>query len=367
MDYQAKRILLCLRYGIGDVVTELPVLDVLRRAVPRAHITALGAEPAIRLLEGDPRVDAIAALDAFGLSHRWDAGDERTRETLRRWVEEQAFDLFLDVHHVAPPVGDVVWRGVRSLEADEAAEANAVAAGAGAVDAVKEAVRAGWGLTVPADAVPDLRLNDPERAFAARFLLANGVSSAAPIAVSPVASSSLKRWPVERFARAAEHLVTVTGRPVLLFGGPQADAARELEASLPGVCRVLRTGALPLRHVAALLERCGVLLCNDTGLMHMAAAVGTPVVAVFGPTAPRVFLPPNPSAFAAGGEDILCPHRNTHSLHPPACWVGDRCLIADDGCILRTNVEDVVATALAALAGATRRRQRSLPAMAPGA
>ncbi len=43
MDYEARRILVCLRYGIGDVVMELPVLDALRAAVPRAHITALGA------------------------------------------------------------------------------------------------------------------------------------------------------------------------------------------------------------------------------------------------------------------------------------------------------------------------------------
>ena len=50
MDYEARRILVCLRYGIGDVVMELPVLDALRSALPRAHITALGAYPAIELV-----------------------------------------------------------------------------------------------------------------------------------------------------------------------------------------------------------------------------------------------------------------------------------------------------------------------------
>ncbi len=367
MDYEAKRILVCLRYGIGDVVMELPVLDALRAAMPRAHVTALGAEPAIELLAGDTRVNEVVSLARFGLWHRWHAGEPATRAQVARWIEESCFDLYLDVHHVAPPIGEVVWRGVRSLEADEWAEAEAVAVGADGTDAVKAAVWAGWGLRVSPDALPELRLTDEERRFAAEFLLAHGLSGAAPLAISPVASAPLKRWPTALFAAAAHRLATDTGRPILLVDGPQRDVGDEIQAALPGALRLMRIGTLPLRRLAALLERCALLVCNDTGIMHLAAAVATPVVAVFGPTSPRIYLPPSPSAFAVGGTDIDCPYRNTRSLHPPGCWAAEHCLIAERGCIERASLDDVVTAAQRALAGATRRRPRALPAMAPGA
>lgn len=70
---------------------------------------------------------------------------------------------------------------------------------------------------------------------------------------------------------------------------------------------------------------------------------------------------------AVGGTDIDCPHRNTPSLHPPGRWAAHRCLVAERGCIERASVEDAVASARRALAGATRRRPRTLPARAPGA
>jgi len=182
-----------------------------------------------------------------------------------------------------------------------------------------------------------------------------------------VASAPLKRWPTERFAAAADRLAADTGRPLLLVDGPQHAVGDALRSALRGEARVVRVGAIPLRRLAALLERCGILVCNDTGIMHMAAAVATPVVAVFGPTSPHIYLPPSSTAFAAGGADIQCPHRNTRSLHPPGCWAADRCLIAEHGCIERASVDDVVAAAHRALAGATRWRPRAFPAMAPGA
>ncbi len=367
MDYEAKRVLVCLRYGIGDVVMELPVLDALRAALPRARITALGASPAIELLGGDTRVDEVESLQGFGLKHRWDRGHRWTQAALAAWVDAHAFDLYLDVHHVAPPVGEVIWRGVRSLEADEWAEAQAVAHGADGVEAVRSAIWAGWGLRVPVEALPDRRLSDEERRFAARFLLEHGLSGTPALGISPVASASLKRWPIERFAAAADRLAESTGRPILLFAGPQEDEADQLEGAMRSGARLVRVGALPLRRVAALLERCGLDICNDTSLMHMAAAVHTPVVAVFGPTPPGIYLPPSPSAFAVGGEGIECPYRNTHSLHPAGCWGSDRCLIAEEGCIHRVTVEEVVAVAERALGGALRRATRSLPVVAPGA
>lgn len=356
MDFGAKRVLVCLRYGIGDVVMELPVLSALRAALPGARIAALGAEPATQLLEGDDRVDEVVAVSRWGLSHRWDTGTAETRAGFAAWWRERRFDLHLDVHHAAPPIGEVVWpRGVRSLEAAEWAEAEAVRAGMDGVEAVKAAVEEGWGLRVPPALRPELCPSRQEQVYATTFLRERGIEGDAPIAISPVASLSLKRWPLESFAALADRLSAETGRPILVFCGPQQEVGNALMARMRAGRPIVRVGALHLRLVAALLARCALLVCNDTGLMHMAAALGVPTVAIFGPTAPRVYLPAAAHALAAGGEDIACPHRNTDSLQPPGCWADDRCLIGIGGCIRRTGVEEVLDLARRALAGERRR------------
>jgi ADP-heptose:LPS heptosyltransferase len=340
MDHNARRVLLCLRYGIGDVVMEIPVLNALRRALPRAHITAMGADPATQLLERHPAVNEVVALNRWGIRHRWDRGPASAAREIAAWLDDHDFDLFLDVHHVTPVFGQVVWsRGVRSLEADEAAERGEVARGGNGVAAIGAAVQAGWGLDVPRWAVPRIRPPRPEREFAADYLRRHGLAGALPTAVSPVASLTLKQWPLARLAGLADEMVEQTDRPILAFCGPQEGAGRALRSLMRNDERVVCVGPIHLLRVAALLERCSAFVCNDTGLMHMAGAVGVPTVAIFGPTAPDLYCPPGDWVIGVGGEAIDCPHRNTASLHPPACFAEG--LTSLDGCIRHTSETDV--------------------------
>ncbi|HEX7118130.1 MAG TPA: glycosyltransferase family 9 protein [Longimicrobiales bacterium] len=363
---RARRILLCMRYGIGDVVMEMPVLESLRATAPRAHITALVAPPADELLEGEPLLDAIVSIRRWGLTHRWDEGTPDSRAALDRWIAEGAFDTLLDVHHAAVAVGRVVWaRAIRSLEADERREEAAVAAGRDAVAAIKDAVRAGWGLAVPDALAPRLHLRDAERDAAASLLSRIGARTA-PIALAPVASLPMKRWPPDRYAALADALVRETGRRVLLLAGPNTEAGAAVVAAMRHPDDVLRVGAIHLRRVAALLSRCALLVCNDTGIMHVAAAVGTPVVGLYGPTVPEIFRPPVPHAHAVVARHIRCPHRNTRSLHPPGCWSSPHCLIADRSCVEAVSVEAALAAARHALDGGTASVRR-VPAVAPPA
>lgn len=341
MNFDARRILVCLRYGIGDLVMELPVLEALRRAVPRAHITALGAAPATELLERHDAVNEVVALNRWGIRHRWDRGPATAPRAIACWLDQRDFDLFLDVHHVTPAFGAVVWsRGVRSLEADEGVETAAVARGEGGVEAVRAAVRAGWGLPVPETTRPRIDPPAAEREFARDYLRRQGVGSRAPLAVSPVASLSLKRWPLERMARLADEAVEGTGERVLAFCGPQQGAGEALRRQMRHGDQLVCVGPLHLLRVAALLERCRALVCNDTGLMHMAGALRVPTVAVFGPTVPAIYRPPAPEVISVGGEEVRCPHRNSASLHPPACFPAGRCLLGEQGCIQQVGEEE---------------------------
>lgn len=343
-DYAARNILVCLRYGIGDVVMETPVLRALRRALPASRITLLGAPPAIELLEGDTVADEVVSLARWGIRHRWHRGDPDARARLDGWLEEQAFDLFLDVHHVAPVVREAVWgRGVRSLEADERVESTVVANGGDGVSAIRRAASAGWGLEVPPDA-PSLHVPGAAHRQAEEFLRSRGLQGQAPIALSPVASSELKRWPSDRFALVADELLRETGRPLLLFCGPQAEA-REVAAQVRRSERVVTVGAMHLQLVAALLSRCRLLLCNDTGLMHMAAAVGVATVGIFGPTNPGIYRPPFRDARSAHDRSRACSLREVASMHPPRCISSGHCRVGVESCIRDVAVDPVLRAA----------------------
>lgn len=352
-DFPARNVLVCLRYGIGDVVMETPVLRALRRTLPRARITLLGAPPAIELLDSDPVADRVESLARWGIRHRWHRGDPDARERIEAWLDREQFDLFLDVHHVAPVIGEAVWgRGIRSLEANEAMEAAAVANGADAVSAIRMAASAGWGLRMPDEDSPTLHVPDAAHRFAEAFLRDRGLGGSAPLALSPIASSELKRWPTERFARVADELLEDAGGPLLLFCGPQLEDAHRLLARMRHRERVFGVGAVHLQRVAALLARCRVLVCNDTGLMHMAAALGVPTTGVFGPTSPEIYRPPFAHAVAVHERPRPCHLRDTGSLHPPRCIGAGQCLTGEESCIRPVSVEAVLAVARSLLGSA---------------
>lgn len=158
-----------------------------------------------------------------------------------------------------------------------------------------------------ADRATVLRPADAERARAGEIDAA--VPGDGPLwAMHPGAAKAANLWPVERYAEVARR-VTAAGRRLLVLQGP-ADAAvlarfRDLLAADPapgpGAWHELPTVTVGV--VAALLERCDRFLCNDTGLMHVAGAVGAPTLALFGPTDPDLWAPRHPALKALRGPD----------------------------------------------------------------
>jgi ADP-heptose:LPS heptosyltransferase len=333
-----RKILVCLRYGIGDVVMETPVLAAIRSTLPRGvWIEGLGARPAIELLENDPVFDKLVCVHDFGLRHWGDRGTPKIRSSVGEWLEGERFDAVLSVAHAVAAVREVAReRGSVILDAGPQCESDALEAGASGLSAMKRAAREGFGVDVPADSMPRIRLDASDIAFAERFFRERGWDeSVAAAGVSPVASSHLKQWPVERFAAVADFLTETMELPVLVFCGPQADSAASLLSAMRNRSRASLVGSLHLRSVAALLARCAFFLCNDTGLMHMAAAVGAPVLALFGPTSPDIYLPPFPNARAFDSLDVECAYRKLHAFGPPECVIANRCLVSGRSCIDR--------------------------------
>ena len=105
------------------------------------------------------------------------------------------------------------------------------------------------------------------------------------------AAPAQKRWPVCRFAEVARTLVAQTGAQVIVAGGPSEEALAAQLCSAIGPAAISLAGRLNLRQSMALFAACDLFVGNDSGPLHLAAAVGTPVVGIYGPTDPAVFGP----------------------------------------------------------------------------
>ena len=137
--------------------------------------------------------------------------------------------------------------------------------------------------------MPCLEIPDADRAFGSDFWRANGLDGAIVVALHVGSGGARKNWPAERFAAVADRLAE-EGRRVLLVSGPADEAA-------VGAFRhstrndVVVSDSPSLGHLAALFHASNAYLGNDSGVSHLAAAVGTPTVAIFGPTDPALWAP----------------------------------------------------------------------------
>jgi len=141
-----------------------------------------------------------------------------------------------------------------------------------------------------------------------------------------------KRWPPLRVAEVIGRLTQERGATCVLVGASgDRDAGREIESALPsGVRAVNLIGRTDLRALIGVLSRCAAFVSNDSGAMHLAAAAGVPVTAIFGPTDERVTAP-------IGNHDVL-----VHPVFCRPCMLRD-CPI-DHRCMKGITVEAVVAS-----------------------
>ncbi len=122
------------------------------------------------------------------------------------------------------------------------------------------------------------------------------------IVIHPGAGKKENRWPVDRFARVAERLFNTQRVQLFLTWGPDEG---ELATAFLAQCQVpvMSLTFSDIRDLAALLSLADLMICNDTGVMHLAAAVGTPLAALFGPTDQQQWKPWGEPFIALQGQD----------------------------------------------------------------
>jgi lipopolysaccharide heptosyltransferase II len=270
-----REILLISLSCIGDVLLTTPVMRVLKDHFPDARLTVLAGRTSHELVAAHELVDRALVFDNKD-EHKGTAGKARLVRMLRR----DRYDLVVDLRNSAIPYFlRTRWR----ITSHRAHLRNRDARGRHAIDRHLDVLALHgfpittrrMSITVP-DAV-DRRV---------RELMSGGALQGGPVfGVYPGAGSPYKQYPAPQFAEAVR---LIAGQHpdarFALVGGPgDAEAAAEVARAVPGRCADF-SAKLNILETAAVIRSCSLFISNDSGPMHIAAALDIPTVAIFGPT-----------------------------------------------------------------------------------
>jgi ADP-heptose:LPS heptosyltransferase len=138
-----------------------------------------------------------------------------------------------------------------------------------------------------------LELGSEERRCVDQLLKGRGVDEARLIAIAPAAKRSFNIWPAERFIEVGQHLASKGFTVVVTGGGLDAELCGKVADAISGAINL--AGRTSLRESCEVLRRCWLLICNDSGVQHLASAVGTPCISIFSAwQMPRKWYPYGP-------------------------------------------------------------------------
>lgn len=308
-----QRILIIKPSSLGDVVHALPVLAGLRQAYPHAHIAWLIGNSFAPLLENHPLLDEVIPFDR----RRYGRMLQSPRILIEffgfvRQLRRRHFDLVLDLQGLFRSgflayasgarrrVGfadarEFAWLFYTQRIACARTPPNIATPNTHAVDRNLNLARV-LGLPVDPPTFPlGLRTEELD---SARKLLATAAGR--PLdhftAVIPGARWDTKRWRADRLAKLIERLAAERLPPAILLGSPD-DRAFANQILATGQTPVIDlVGRTSLRQLSALLALADLVICHDSGPMHIAAALDRPLVAIFGPTNPTRTGPYGPSS-----------------------------------------------------------------------
>ena len=268
--------------SIGDVLLTTPLVRALRRRHPGARLVFVTKRAMAPLVADNPHLSDVvtlepsesvrhlaARLEALGPSHGLDLHGSLRSRALRllvscRWAGYRKRKLAralliatkLDAYGARAPVAERYFEAARALD------------------------------TRPDGGPPEFCLSQGARDRVAEWLAQRALADAPLIALAPGAAHATKRWPLAHWIALADRLRAAGYRPVVLGGSEDRGLAQQLAegGGTRGGPIESAAGEFSLQETGALLGRARALVSGDTGVMHMATGVGTPVVALFGPT-----------------------------------------------------------------------------------
>lgn len=308
-----KNILVVRTDRIGDVILTTPAVKALRQAYPQARLTMLTAPATAELVEGNPHLNEVLVDDRLN-SHKGPRGFLR----LVKQIREKRFDLAVIFHTKRRTNTLCFWAGI-PIRLGYKNEKFGFLLTHPVMDTRREGrcheseyclqLLQHLGLNFNAGAMAEdlhVTLKDESEQWAGQFLRQNNIQNGEPlVAIHAGASDPSKRWPVKYFAELIDILVSSYQSKIVLIG---AVGIRTLSREIFSLTTSRRqeargpifdvTGMTTVSQLASLLKRCRLLVSNDSGPVHLAAAVRVPVVSIFTRNQPGI----NPERWRPLGE-----------------------------------------------------------------
>lgn len=298
------RNILVIDFGqLGDVVLSLPALRAVRKRFPKARITVAVGKPGAEVVALSGFADETLVVDRVGLRDGFKPLSVLRVFQIVKEVRAKKFDFVIDLHSLSEtnllgflsgaPKRLFSRRPGRSLdylanfhprppvETDHRKRH--------LIDRYLDVLRP---LEIEnADRLPTLKTRPADAAALERILIKAKADAGAPlVGLFPGAGHPSRRWPLEQFASLADFLIRNDEVRILVFVGPEERACiKDIRKQFPPSTVILEQLTIP--QLAAAQARLAAFVSNDTGPMHIASAVGTPVVLLLDKRAPESYLP----------------------------------------------------------------------------
>jgi len=290
-----EKILVIRLSSLGDVVLTTPAIKSLKQKFPQSQIFFLAKSQYRDVLKNDPNIFSFIEFDPFE-KHRGVLGFAK----LLKELKSLNFDVVIDLHanlrsffirHLLKAKikikYDKRWLARFLLVYLKFLKVKSIHT----LDLYLETLKKVGVNSVEKE--PKVFLDQESENFLKDFLIEKKIEKDdIVVGIHPGARWETKRWPEERFAKVCQILNQKPKFKIVLFGDQKDQKAVESISSRAEDQNLLKTGNLPLDKFMSLIKRCDCFVTNDSGPMHIASALGVPVVAIFGPTHPKLgFFP----------------------------------------------------------------------------
>ncbi len=277
-----RNILLIRLSSLGDIVLTSPAVRAVREHFPNARISMLVASQSADLLTENPHLDEVLGFDRR-------AKDKDTSEMIRlaRAIRERQFDLTIDFQRKFRTSLLAYSSGAKCRVGYH--QPHGILCSVRVPDSSGHAIDRYFSLLHAVgieakDRTLELFITESDRTYARKAMEKQSICADRPtVGLFPGAGWKLREWMPDRFAAIGDRLVRDFAAQVVVFGGPDECQLVNYVIDLMAEQATSFAGNQPIRRLAALIERCNLFLTNDTGPMHIAAALRTPTIALFGP------------------------------------------------------------------------------------
>ncbi len=333
---QPNRILVFQTAFLGDVILTLPLVQVLHRKFPHAHIDFLTTPRAAEILRNHPAIHTVLEYDK--------RGDQRGVGgllSISRLLRSLRYDVALVPHRSLRSAAIAAMSGIPIRAGFSTSAGRFLFTDIVVYEKNSHEIRRNlaflkiFNIESTGKEFPALYPSNEDAGVIDQFLTQNKIlDNEKIVALAPGSVWNTKRWLPERFSELAKN-ISNAGRRVVLVGGKEDEhLCREIEKGVMSANIFVAAGKLSVLQSAELLRRCKALVTNDSAPLHLAVAMRTPVVAIFGATAPSF-------GFAPYGDHDVVVETKGLTCRPCSIHGGAKCPIGTFECMVKISADTV--------------------------